>query len=62
MSLSAIEIDVIRAVASGEPERARAVAERHGWLEPGKAGLRKNRERDELEAKLVQLNLSIPWR
>jgi thymidylate synthase (FAD) len=62
MSLSSIEIEVIRAVASGDPERARAVAERHGWLEPGKAGLRKNRERDELEAKLAQLNLSIPWR
>jgi thymidylate synthase (FAD) len=61
-AFSGIEIEVIRAIASGEPERARAVAERHGWLEPGKSGFKRNREREELEAKLAELNMAIPWR
>ncbi len=60
--LSSIETEVVRAIAAGEPDRARAVAERHGWLEPGKTGLKRNREREELETKLAGLNLSIPWR
>ena len=60
--LSSIETEVVRAIATGEPDRARAIAESHGWLEPGKAGLKRNREREELETKLAGLNLSIPWR
>jgi thymidylate synthase (FAD) len=60
--LSAIETEIVGAVAAGEPDRARAIAERHGWLEPGKTGLKRNREREELEAKLAGLNLSVPWR
>lgn len=62
MGLSGIEIDIVQAIAAGDADRARDVAGRHGWLEPGKAGLKRNRERDELEAKLIRLNLSIPWR
>ena len=62
VSLSSIETERVRAIAGGEPDRARAIAERHGWLEPGKTGLKRNRERDELEAKLAGLNLSVPWR
>jgi hypothetical protein len=52
----------VQAVAAGDVARARAIADRHGWLEPGKAGLKRNRERAELEEKLVRLNLAIPWR
>ncbi|MEX1027207.1 MAG: hypothetical protein WD049_04270 [Candidatus Paceibacterota bacterium] len=33
-----------------------------GWLEMGKSGVKRNREREELEAKLVDLGLPIPWR
>lgn len=62
VSFSSIELEVLRAIASGAPQRACAIAEQHGWLEPGKSGLKRNRERDELEAKLSQLNLSVPWR
>jgi len=60
--LSSIETEIVRAIAAGEPDRARTIAESHGWLEPGKTGLKRNREREELEAKLAGLNLSIPWR
>jgi thymidylate synthase (FAD) len=62
LTLSAIEAEIVRTLAAGEPDRARVIAERHGWLEPGKTGLKRNREREELEAKLAGLNLSIPWR
>jgi thymidylate synthase (FAD) len=63
LPLSAIEVEVVRAIASGDAPRAMAVAERLKWLETGKTGaLKRNRERDELEAKLAQLNLAAPWR
>jgi thymidylate synthase (FAD) len=63
LALSSIELVVIRAVASGDGEHAVAVARRLKWLETGKTGaLKRNRERDELEAKLLQLNLAVPWR
>lgn len=62
MGLSGIEIEIVQAVAAGDAKGACAIAERHGWLEPGKAGLKRNRERAELEAKLTRLNLTIPWR
>jgi len=60
--LSSIELEVVRAIGSGDAARAVAVARDHGWLEPGKSGLRRNREREELESKLALLNLPIPWR
>jgi thymidylate synthase (FAD) len=62
LSFSSIEREIVRAIASGDAEGARAIAAKHGWLEPGKTGLKRHRERDELEAKLAGLNLSIPWR
>ncbi|HEX5133051.1 MAG TPA: FAD-dependent thymidylate synthase [Candidatus Krumholzibacteria bacterium] len=63
LPLSSIEVEVVRAIASGDPAHALAVAKRLNWLETGKTGaLKRNRERDELEAKLAQLNLTAPWR
>jgi thymidylate synthase (FAD) len=63
LSLSAIELEIVRAIAGGEAAHALAVARRINWLETGKTGaLKRNRERDELEAKLLQLNLAVPWR
>jgi thymidylate synthase (FAD) len=62
LSLSSIEVEVLRAIASGDADRARSIAGQHGWLEPGKSGLKRNRERDEFEAKLASVNLSVPWR
>jgi len=35
--------------------------ERNGLLEKGPTGLKQNRERNELEAKLQNLGLAIPW-
>jgi thymidylate synthase (FAD) len=62
MGFSGIEIEIVQSLGGGDADGARAIAERHGWLEPGKTGLKRNREREELEAKLARLNLPIPWR
>ncbi|HEX6791265.1 MAG TPA: FAD-dependent thymidylate synthase, partial [Candidatus Krumholzibacteria bacterium] len=62
MGFSGIETGIVQSIGAGDVNGARAIAEKHGWLEPGKNGLKRNREREELEAKLVRLNLPIPWR
>lgn len=62
MAFSGIETAIIQHINAGDAKGASAVAEKHGWLEPGKNGFKRNREREELEAKLTRLNLAIPWR
>lgn len=62
MSLTRLDMAVIAAVGGGDNERALALATEFGWLKKGEKGLLRNRERAELEAKLRQLNLPIPWR
>jgi thymidylate synthase (FAD) len=62
MSFSGIETAIIQRIHAGDAKGATAIAEKHGWLEPGKNGLKRNREREELEAKLARLNLAVPWR
>jgi len=62
MVFSRIETEIIQCLNAGDARGASSIAERHGWLEPGKNGLKRNRERDELEEKLIRLNLGIPWR
>jgi thymidylate synthase (FAD) len=62
MMFSGIETAIVQCINAGDMKGAAAIAEKHGWLEPGKTGLKRNREREELEAKLARLNLNIPWR
>jgi thymidylate synthase (FAD) len=62
LSLSRIEFEIISAVTSGSPDRARSIAAERGLLNPGKeGGLSPNRERKELEAKLHAFGLTPPW-
>ena len=59
---SRIEHEIIAAVGAGDHEKAAAIASEAGWLKIGKSGkVLRNRERQELEAKLERLNLTIPW-
>ncbi len=59
---SRIEHEVIAAVGAGDHEKAASIASEAGWLKIGKSGkVLRNRERQELEAKLERLNLTIPW-
>ena len=62
LHLSRIEREILVALIGDLPERARAIAESSGLLKVGKNGaLARNRERDELETKLRDLRLTIPW-
>lgn len=60
-SLSRLEIEVIRQISTGDSNGAIEFARSSGWLEAGKEGLKRNREREECEAKLAQLGLKFPW-
>jgi thymidylate synthase (FAD) len=62
VSLSRIEANVIRNVAAGNMEAALETARQEDFLGPQVGGpLKRNRERDELEAKLRNFGLPIPW-
>ena len=62
LSLSRIEFEIISAITSGSPERARSIAAERGLLNPGAEGtLTPNRERKEIEAKLKAFGLTAPW-
>ncbi len=60
-SLSRLEIEIIRLSSSGDIITAVEFARSLGWLELGKEGSKRNREREECEAKLQQLGILIPW-
>lgn len=63
LALTRIDVDVIRALASGGPESAIAAAERNGILPRDDAGRpKRNRERAELEEKMERLGMAPPWR
>jgi thymidylate synthase (FAD) len=61
MSLSRREIEVVRRLQSGDVVGACDTARGFGWLEMGKDGYARNRERQELEEKLLALGFSVPW-
>jgi thymidylate synthase (FAD) len=61
MALSRLDAEILGHVASGRKDAAVAFAREHGWLEPGKNGLKAIRERIELEGKLRELGLVAPW-
>lgn len=61
LHLSRLESRVVALLGCGKRDDAVGEMERNGLLERGTAGLKKNRERDELEAKLRDLGLPVPW-
>jgi thymidylate synthase (FAD) len=61
-ALTRLEIEIIRAIQSGKPERARELAEKFGLLPPLGQEIKRNREREDLEAKLLLLNITVPWK
>jgi len=62
ISLSALEAEIVRCIASGDPDSGLRLAEQYGWLIRGPRGLRLNRERTEAEQKLELLGLTPPWK
>jgi hypothetical protein len=61
MALSRIEMDIIRALSQGNNVQAIALARSAALIPPADEPPKRNRERDELEAKLIVLGLPIPW-
>ena len=61
MLLSRLEADIIRELIPGNNMEATNLAEAHGLLSYGPGGLKSNRERQELEAKLAVFGLLVPW-
>jgi hypothetical protein len=61
LDLSATEWKVVAAVAESDTAGAVEIAKAAGMLGQADGRLAKNRERDELEAKLRRLNLPVPW-
>jgi thymidylate synthase (FAD) len=63
MQLTGLEIGVVQALSGGDTARALELAEGYGWLAQARSGgLKRNRERAELEEKLRRLDLPVPWR
>ena len=60
-NLSRLEEEIIKALTSGRPEEAKSLAVKFGLLSYGPEGLKRNRERQELEDKLKQFSLEVPW-
>lgn len=62
LTLSALELQVLRALNSDNTQKVLELAEEFGWLARREDGtLKRNRERIEFEEKLRSLNLGIPW-
>ena len=61
LELSATEWKVIAAVTASNLSEAAEIAKSAGMLNLVEGRLAKNRERDELEAKLKRLGLRVPW-
>ncbi|MDP2885212.1 MAG: FAD-dependent thymidylate synthase [Ignavibacteria bacterium] len=61
-TLTRLEIDMIRAIQSGNADQSRALAMKFGLLPPPGQEVKRNREREDLEAKLTLLNIPIPWK
>lgn len=61
LHLTRLELAVIQALNEGRPDAAREFAIQAGILSTGAEGLKKNRERSELEEKLRMLKLPVPW-
>jgi thymidylate synthase (FAD) len=59
--LTRIDKEIINCVSQRDHDEAKRIAAKCGWLSTGKKGLKRNREREELEAKLATLGLPVPW-
>ena len=58
---SRLEHFILKEVIAGNSDRAIQLAIEFGLLPDDLTQIKKNRERAELEAKLCQLGLNIPW-
>jgi thymidylate synthase (FAD) len=60
-SLTRYDVEIIRALVEGNGEDAARLAREFGLVSQNGTPVKANRERTELEAKLLKLGFSIPW-
>lgn len=60
-SLTRFEKEILTAMLGGQREEAIRLAREFGLLTEGPEGLRRNREREELEAKFREFGVTAPW-
>ena len=60
--LSRMDSEIIKALVAKDNEQAMNLAIEFGFVKQDGKELKKNRERKELEEKMVSLNLPIPWK
>jgi thymidylate synthase (FAD) len=61
IGLSRLESEVVQLMTAGRKELAFQKLQAEGLLNTDAAGLKRNRERDELAGKLLHLGLPLPW-
>ncbi len=61
VNFSGPEYEIIKALIKGDKEQAVKLAEEYQILKYGDGKLKRNRERSDLEIKLAELNLPVPW-
>lgn len=61
MSFSSLELQILKQLVTGNKQAALKLAEDFGWLNKINDKLSKNRERIELEEKLIELEIEKPW-
>ena len=59
--LSRIESELLGAIGADDRAAALQIARAAGWMEAGKSGLKRHRERDEFAEKLRGWNMDVPW-
>ena len=59
--LSRIEWKLLQILISGESDEAKRVAVEEGLVNFDRGVIKRNRERDEFEAKLLELGMDPPW-
>jgi thymidylate synthase (FAD) len=60
-TFSRVEMEILRLLILGQPELAIASAQNAGFLGADGRPQGRNREREEIESKLTQLGLTVPW-
>ena len=59
--LTRLDKEIIEQISQGNLGAANRLAVENGWLPKDGKKRRRNREREELEAKLVELGIPVPW-
>jgi thymidylate synthase (FAD) len=60
-AFSKLELAILKEIVANRTNEARQIANSLRWLVSDKKGWKRNREREEFEAKLTELGLPTPW-